>query len=68
MRPRPVSALLTLSCLVVAAPALAAWPHDPYNGNVPVSVTTGTQSELVAVSDGAGGARAAAVRTSTFSA
>lgn len=39
----------------VARPAVAAWPHDPNFGNVPVSTVTGSQDTPAMVSDSAGG-------------
>ena len=46
---------LVLAALLLAAPALAAWPHDSAV-NVPVSAATDNQASAVSCSDGAGGA------------
>ncbi len=47
---------LFLSSLFGAPPlAVAAWPHDPANGNVVVAAAPGNQQAPVAVSDSAGG-------------
>lgn len=48
--------LLLLTCSALARPALAAWPNDPYTGNVPLCNAIGIQTNPVSCSDGAGGA------------
>ncbi|MCC6653035.1 MAG: hypothetical protein IT348_17910 [Candidatus Eisenbacteria bacterium] len=40
---------------ILVRPSVAAWPHDPHNGNVAVSLAPSTQTDPVSVSDGAGG-------------
>ena len=45
-----------LFLLTASAPAFAAWPHEPGNGNVPVCTAPGDQFAPVPVTDGAGGA------------
>lgn len=54
---RPFRAVLSLVTwwTLLAAPALAQWSPDP-NLNNPVAVATDSQSPVLAVSDGAGGA------------
>src|SRR5262245_14560525 len=47
--------LLLLLALLVPCAALAAWPHDPANGNLPLAIATGFQGSTAQVSDGAGG-------------
>src|SRR5262245_39937120 len=46
---------LVVSSACPSAPADAAWPHDPVNGNAPVCTATNNQTYPLAVSDGAGG-------------
>src|SRR5258706_474435 len=50
------AALITLMALAIARPALAAWPHEPNNGNVALSAAASDQYGSTIVSDGAGGA------------
>lgn len=55
---RAQACAVTFTCIasfLAAAPALAAWPHDP-SVNVRVSTGSGPQHYPQAVSDGAGGA------------
>ena len=47
------AAVLSLS---PAAPARAAWPHDPYSGGLPVITASNHQLEHAVCPDGAGGA------------
>jgi hypothetical protein len=57
-RPRSFRLALILAASLTLLPqiALAAWPHDPNNGNVPVCAASGTQYYQAIASDGAGGA------------
>ncbi len=52
----PALALALLALTIAIRPAAAAWPHELYNGNVPLCTIAGTQDSLTGVSDGAGGA------------
>src|SRR5262245_35837973 len=54
-RIRFVALVATLLPCVAPAAALAAWPHDPNNGNVALFTAGGASSPLI-VTDGAGGA------------
>ena len=58
MRRSPLlaSALAVLACLTPATPVRAAWPHDPYNGGLPVITASNHQLEHAVCPDGAGGA------------
>lgn len=47
--------LLLLSALLLARPAVAAWPESPY-ANVPVSAASARQGNPRAIPDGSGGA------------
>jgi FlgD Ig-like domain len=51
-----VRLLVLVTLTAAAAPALAAWPHDPNAGNLPVSTAVDDQIYPTTVSDGAGGA------------
>jgi FlgD Ig-like domain len=56
-----ISTFVTLSVTIALAllssgTARAAWPHNPYGGNVPLSTAASDQTSPIAVSDGAGGA------------
>lgn len=55
MRSTPVVSSLVLAALLAAAPAFAAWPHDPLSGVLPVCVAPNVQQSPVSVPDGAGG-------------
>jgi hypothetical protein len=48
--------LVPLLVAALASPALAAWPHEPNNGNVALCTAANNQSDPTIVSDGAGGA------------
>ena len=51
-----VPALVLLAASgALTAPASAAWPHDPYNGNVAVCTASGDQQLPQSLADGAGG-------------
>ncbi|MFN8587178.1 MAG: T9SS type A sorting domain-containing protein [Candidatus Eisenbacteria bacterium] len=49
------SVLAALALAVLATPARAAWPHDPYSEYVGVALATSQQVEPAVCSDGAGG-------------
>ena len=49
-------ALVLLALTAASRPAAAAWPHDPYIGNVALCTAAGNQYKPTSVSDGAGGA------------
>src|SRR5262249_51458747 len=53
-----IRAAVLVAPLALAVPtqALAAWPHDPNNGNVALSRAANDQISPTIVSDGAGGA------------
>ena len=53
---RSVLSVLALLALATAPrPAAAAWPHEPFNGNVAVCTAVINQTAPASVSDGAGG-------------
>ena len=52
---RPLGPALALLLASSASPALAAWPNSPFV-NLPVSTASASQQDVVAVTDGAGGA------------
>ncbi len=54
--PRLIVVLLLGACSTLANTARAAWPNDPNNGNVALSVAAGSQNDPVSIPDGAGGA------------
>jgi len=55
-RSLPILVLAALAPLWLAPTgAEAAWPQDPYNGNVPLCQAAGDQVNEVSASDGAGG-------------
>lgn len=49
-------ALTLLLGLAGVRPAVATWPHDASNGNVPLCTATSDQIAPISISDGAGGA------------
>ena len=53
VRPLPFLALLAA---LAPLPALAAWPHDPSTGSLPVTTAANDQVWPSSLSDGAGGA------------
>jgi hypothetical protein len=51
--------VVSIAALLIAAhssSAQAAWPHDPYLGNVALCTAAGDQDSVASVSDGSGGA------------
>ncbi len=48
--------LVPLLAAAIASPALAAWPHEPNNGNVALCTAANDQTVPTMVPDGAGGA------------
>lgn len=53
--PWPLALFLAATSLAPGTVAHAAWPHDPFSGNVAVCTATGEQLYSTAVPDGAGG-------------
>ena len=59
MRPHPAhltASLLAVVLATLASPSLAAWPHDPHSGNVPLSNFASLQVYPRMFTDGVGGA------------
>ena len=52
---RRIVPLLLLLLLLLPAPALAAWPHEPY-GYAPIAPSSGDQTIMQVLEDGSGGA------------
>ncbi len=55
LRTPAIALACSLASLLVAPAARAAWPHDPSNGNLPISVAVAEQLNPVVIPDGSGG-------------
>lgn len=51
----PLALFALLAVAIPSRPSLAAWPHEPYNGNLLVSGAPNAQANPSVVGDGAGG-------------